>query len=303
RPFIAGGITVEGQSGKNITVSAGSRINGTVSWQNNLTEPVSDVQIVLRFTGPALDPDSIQGQGGFFQSAEDSIVWSKDENSELESVAPGASGTFQFSFLTRSPGEGGVLITNPIIDLNLTVRAVRETGGQDVVLSAASSKVTVASALSLSTQTLHFSGPFTNSGPMPPRAESSTTYTVLWTVKNSANAVGNGLVSATLPVYVDFIAAEAGSGVTYDEGSRTVTWNLGEVKAGAGYTLPARTGAFQVEIEPSTSQVGQSPALTSAPVLTGQDRFAGVNLEASGEPATTKLIGDTESGMDVVAPK
>lgn len=303
RPFIAGGITVEGQSGKDIAVSAGSRINGTVSWQNNLSQPVSGVEITLSLEGPALDEDSIQGPQGFFKSSDNSIIWSKDENSELETVAPGANGTFSFSFMTHEPGEGGVLITNPTINLNLTVRAVREAGAPEIILSAASTKVTVASALSLSTQTLHFSGPFNNSGPMPPRAEDETTYTVQWTVRNSANAVGNGQIIATLPTYVRFVAAEAGSGVTYNEGSRTVTWSLGEVKAGAGYTIPARTGAFQVEIEPSESQIGQSPALTSAPKLTGQDRFAGVNLSAEGDAATTKLVGDTQSGMDVVTPK
>ena len=303
RPFIAGNITVEGKSGSNIAVAAGSRISGTVSWQNNLSDSVSDVEVTLTLAGPSLDEDSIQGQGAFFQSVNNSLVWSKDDNSELESVASGANGTFQFSFLTRSPGEGGVLITNPTIDLNLTVRAVREAGEPETILSAASTKVTVASALSLSTEVLHFSGPFTNFGPMPPQAEQETTYTVRWTVRNSANAVGNGQVVATLPTYVRFVAAEAGSGISYNEGSRTVTWSLGEIKAGAGYTSSPRTGAFQVELLPSESQVGQSPALSSTPELTGQDRFANVNLSATGGAATTKLIGDTQSGVDVVAPK
>jgi hypothetical protein len=141
---------------------------------------------------------------------------------------------------------------------------------------------------------------------MPPRAETATTYTVVWTVKNSSNAVGNGTVTATLPTtYVKFLSAQSGSGITYNEGSRTVTWVLGDIKAGAGYNLASRTGAFQVEFTPSASQIGQAPALTSAPALSGQDRFAGVNLSAEGEPATTKLVGDSsfESGMDIVAPK
>ena len=124
-----------------------------------------------------------------------------------------------------------------------------------------------------------------------------------WTVRNSANAVGNAQVTATLPTYVKFRSAEAGSGISYNEGSRTVSWSLGDVKAGAGYTAAARTGAFQVEILPSESQVGTSPALTSPPELTGQDRFAGVNLSAVGDAATTKRVGDTGSdGMDTIAP-
>ena len=140
---------------------------------------------------------------------------------------------------------------------------------------------------------------------MPPRAETPTTYTVLWTVKNSSNTVGNGLVSATLPTYVKFVSAQAGSGITYNEGSRTITWNLGDIKAGTGYTTASRTGAFQLELTPSGSQAGQAPALTSAPILNGVDRFAQVQLGAQGEAATTKLVGDSgfQNGMDVVAPK
>ncbi len=306
RPFIGGAIAVEGQSGKTITVSSGSKVNGIVSWQNNLPEAASDVELVLSFKGPALEKDSIQGQGGFYQSSDASIIWSKDQNPSLASVAPGATGEFQFSFDTKSPGAGGTLITNPTIDLNLTVRAVRPASGvPETIGSAAVAKVTVASALSLGVQSLHFSGPFQNSGPMPPRAESPTTYTIVWAVKNSSNTVGNGLVSATLPTYVKFLGAQAGSGISYNEGSRTVSWSLGDIKAGVGYTLASRTAAFQVELMPSVSQVGQAPSLTSAPLLTGQDRFAQVQLSAEGQVPTTKLVGDNgfQNGMDVVAPK
>jgi hypothetical protein len=306
RPFISGTIAIGGQSGKTITISPGANVNGTVAWQNNFSEPVTDVEFVLSFKGPALELGSIQGQNGFFQSADNSIVWSKDQNSSLASVAPGATGTFSFSFATKSPGAGGTLITNPTIEFNLAVRAVRPSSGSpEVIASAATARASFASALSLSTQVLHFTGPFGNTGPMPPRAETPTTYTVMWTVKNSSNTVGNGLVSATLPTYVKFVSAQAGSGITYNEGSRTITWNLGDIKAGTGYTTASRTGAFQLELTPSGSQAGQVPVLTSAPILNGVDRFAQVQLGAQGEAATTKLIGDSgfQSGMDVVVPK
>lgn len=305
RPFIGASIAIAGQTGKTVPVSPASVVSGTVTWQNNFADPVTDVELSLAFSGPAIVPGSILGSGGFYQSSNNSVIWSKDQNSNLETVAPGSTGSFQFSFKTKEPGEGGTLITNPTIDMTLSVRAVRASGAIEVINSAATARASIASALTLGTEVLHFSGPFSNTGPMPPRVESKTTYTVRWTVKNSSNAVANGVVKASLPQYVRFVAAQSGSGITYNEGSRTVTWSLGDIKAGTGYTGTARSGAFQVEIEPSTSQVGQTPVLVNSATLSGQDRFAQVQLGAQSEVATINLVGDSQgdSGMDIVAPK
>jgi len=306
RPFIGGTIAIGGQSGKAITLSPGARISGTVKWQNNFSEPVTNVELSLYFNGPAIEPGSIEGIDGFFQSSNNSIVWTKDESSELESIAPGSSGTFQFSFKTKETGAGGTLITNPVIDMNLSVRAVRPSSGvPEIIDSAATARASVASALSLSTQVQHFSGPFSNKGPMPPQVERATTYSVIWTVKNSSNAVANGVVSATLPPYVRFVTAQEGGAVTHNQGSRTVTWNLGDIKAGTGYTTGARSVAFQIELTPSLSQLGDVPVLVNAATLSGQDRFAQVQLGAQTEVATTNLVGDSgfQDGMDIVKPK
>ena len=166
-------------------------------------------------------------------------------------------------------------------------------------------QVTVASKVKLTAQALHFSGAFANTGPMPPVAEQKTSYTVLWTASNSSNTIGNASVAAVLPPNVTFIAAQNGSGITYNAGSRTVTWDLGDLKAGVGYSSTARTGAFQVALLPSAPQVGLSPALTGAATLTGQDRFAQVTVSATAEAPTTALQGDTgfQIGMGAVAPK
>jgi hypothetical protein len=173
------------------------------------------------------------------------------------------------------------------------------------IASAASLNVQLASAASITAQTFHFSGPFTNMGPMPPRAETATTYTVMWTVKNASNALANTVVSATLPPYINFMSAVSGEGVTYDAASRTVRWPIGELKAGVGYTASSRQAAFQVTLIPSSSQVGQAPQLTGVTTLSGQDRFAQVNVTSQSPAPTTKITGESgfTSGMDIVAPK
>ncbi len=304
RPFITGDIAVDGQTGDKISAAAGKNLQGAIHWQNNLSEEVRDVQIKLKFSGPVLDRSTISAGSGFYQSSDNTVTWTSSQDPSLAVVAPGGTGTLQFSFATLPPGTGGVVYQNPVVDLNLTVSAVRpgQTGVPETVTSAAHKQITLASATTLTAQALHFTGMFSNSGPMPPRADMPTTYTIVWTVKNSSNAVANAGVSTVLPPYVQFIQGQ--SGVTYDSGSRAVTWSLGDVSAGVGYTTAARQAAFQVSLNASGSQVGFTPMLTGASALQGTDRFAQTTVSASAEAPTTKLTeAGFAAGMDTVAPK
>lgn len=306
RPFITGSIAVDGKTGAKISAQGGKPLIGTITWQNNLSESVSDVQVKLKITGPALDRTSISSASGFYQTNDSTITWTSAQDPSLASVPPGGSGTLQFTFSTLPPGTGGVVYTNPTIDLSLTVGGVRIGQGNvpDQVTSAAYTQVTLASAVALSARALHFTGEFQNDGPMPPRAESSTKYTIEWTAKNSSNTVAGATASAVLPPYVSFVAGASGSGITYDAGSRTVKWDIGELKAGVGYSSSARTASFQVVFSPSATQVGLTPALTGTTALSGTDRFAQVSVSATAEAPTIRIIeSGFQTGMDIVAPK
>ncbi len=306
RPFIASSIAVDGNTSKTISAPAGKTLQGTVTWQNNLSEAISDVEIALSFDGPMLDTGSVFAQNGFYQSGNKTITWTKTQDPDLARVSPEGGGTLFFSFATLSPGSGGTVFTNPTVDLQLTVRGKRQSEGSapQSVGSAASTQVVLTSALSLTAQALHFTGSFSNTGPMPPKAESQTSYTIVWTVGNSSNAIAQATVATILPPYVEFVAAAPGSGITYDKGSRTVRWALGDLPAGIGYSLPSREGAFQVVFTPSSSQVGQAPELTGGAILSGQDRFAQAPVQASATGPTIQLKEKGfSSGMGVVDSK
>jgi hypothetical protein len=302
KPFIAGTIALDGKTGDTVTVEAGKSLQGTIEWANNLQEAVSNLELSLTLEGPALDKTSINAPNGFYQSNTNSIVWSSSGDGSLSSVAPGATGSFQFSFATLPPGANGTLITNPTITLTLHVQGTRQGQGgtSNPVASAATMKVTLASALSITSESFHNTGPFENSGPIPPHAETDTTYTITWTIKNSANTVANTIAQTVLPPYVKFVSAQDGSGITYDAASRTVKWALGDVKAGAGFTAPSRQASFQVTLTPSTSQVGKTPDLTGSTQVSGQDRFAQVTVGASAPAPTTHT---SDGALDTVVSK
>lgn len=287
RPFISAALTVAGKTGSSVSVSPGQNIQGTIAWKNNLADSVSNIEVELKLSGPVLDPASVQSPNGFYQSSDNTITWTSAQDPTLAQVAPGASGTLTFSFATLAPGTGGVVYTNPKVTLTLNVKGTRGTDQAPESISAlTTTDVVLGSMLSLDAQSLYGQGPYQNSGPTPPRVEQPTTYTVQWTVKNSSNAIANANVSAVLPTYVTYQTGQ--TGVTYDAPTRTVRWDMGELKAGTGYTTGARTAAFQVTLNPSVSQAGQAPTLTGAAVLSGTDRFAQLQVSAQAQPPTTQ---------------
>ena len=306
RPFITGSISVDSKTGEKISVAAGKTLQGTVTWQNNLADSVGNVELRLHLAGPVIDTASIKSSSGFYQSGDSTIVWTSAQDPSLALVPPGGTGTLSFSFATLVPGAGGTVYQNPTVDLSLSVRGTRsgESGVPEEVTSSAKTQVVLSSAVSLAATALHNTGSFNNPGILPPRAESTTSYAILWSIRNSSNAIGNASVSVVLPSYVSFVAAAGGTNIVYDSASRTVRWTIGDITAGAGYTSAALQGTFQVALTPSSSQVGEVPALTGTAVLAGTDRFAQVGISASAEAPTTRLSEPGfVNGMEVVAPR
>lgn len=286
RPFLGGTLAVEGQSGKSISATAGKLLQGTISLQNNLSEAISDVEVTLEFEGPALDKSSVSPGSGFYQSNNSRVIWTKSQDPLLASIAPGGTGQLTFSFASLLPGSGGVVYTNPVIALTVRTKGTRQgSEGQPQITSTSVTSVNFASAANLSVVT-------TRSGGLhPPRAESSSTYVLQWSVKNSSNALANASVSTVLPPYASFVAGQAGAGITYDSASRTVRWSIGDIKAGVGYSEAPLSTSFQVAIVPSETQVGSAPTLTGTALFQATDRFAQVQVSSSAAaPATLDSV-------------
>jgi hypothetical protein len=67
--------------------------------------------------------------------------------------------------------------------------------------------------------------------------------------------------------------------VRYDDVRGIVTWNVGEVAAGAGVVGPAKQVAFQVALVPSLGQVGIVPDLLLESTLSGIDNYTETKIE------------------------
>lgn len=292
RPFISASLALDGSTADNYVGHAGKTIRGDITWVNNLPTRVFDGEIEISFDGKVLDRHSITSDTGFYRSVDDKIIWTRETERNLASIDAGQSGRvgFAFSPLELAPGS---VFHNPEIDIEVTISGKRLSGSgvPETIVSSLSRKVKVASNLHLSSKSLHFSGPFQNTGPMPPVVEQETTYTVVLSVVNTSNEIANGYVTAELPSYVEWVGSVTPSNeeVMFNPVGGLVTWNLEEVSSGTGSIVPKREIAFQVRLLPSISHIGDKPTLLYEQTVKGYDRFVQRNIESVSKVVNTTV--------------
>ena len=297
KPFVGVSLALDGNTDDTYSVQPGKNIRADITWTNNLPAKVSNAKILVTLTGPTLDKNSVQAENGFYKSADNSIVWDQTTNSALATLQAGDTGRVSFSFASLLPQIGSFdIFKNGEITITVSVQGNRteDTQVPETLVSGVVKKVRVNSELALSPRILHSAGPFVNTGPIPPKAEKATTYTVVWTVTNNINDMRDVKVTGTLPPYVQWLSAVSPSSenVTFNQTGGEIVWNLGEVPAGAGYSSPVRQVSFQVSLLPSVSQVGASPIIMNEMKIEGIDRFTNTSLSLTKPAMTTRLTTD-----------
>jgi hypothetical protein len=309
RSFIGIELLLNGKSTKDISVPFGTRVEGTVNWRNNIDARIEDAEIDVKLSGAALNRTSVvAGTGGFYRSGDDTIVWDSRGNTALALLESGAQGVVSFFFRPLPPVSGTQTLQNPTITAEVTVRGKRvsESGVPEEVKSVIIESVRVSSEVQFASRAVYYVGPFANSGPIPPRVETETTYTLIWSIVNTSNTINNTEVRAVLPVYVKWYGAVSPENeqIVYNPRTNEVVWSPGTIAAGTGIGKPPREVAFQVVLTPSLSQVKLAPSLITNTILNATDAFTGVPIHQEKPNATTMLSTDPKAAQesDVVVP-
>lgn len=295
RPFLSVDAHIDGSDKERVVVDVGDRVPVEIFWANNLSSRITDVSIEAHLEGSGFDKSSVQVAGGFYKSSDNRIIWNGESTKDLASIDAGVSGTVSFAFIPATT-KAGVQITNPNARMNINIRGrrVNEQGATDDVSSVITRDIVVNSDLRLAPRTLYYSGPFQNTGSMPPRADTKTSYTIVWTVTNTSNDVGGVTVRGVLPPYVSWMGKidPPTASVSYDEKTGAILWRTGDVDAGAGFSRGAPEVAFQVVLASSLSHIGKSPELMTSITFSGIDQFTGTALTGTRAPLTTNLSTD-----------
>jgi hypothetical protein len=304
KPFLGLDLVFDGIHG-DLSAVPGRSIRTELIWTNNSASKITNAKIVAKLSGTALDKNSVVSTDGYYDSSANTITWQAGRTSSLDTIAPGDSDRVSFSFrsITASPGES---LLNPVITVSVSAEGSRtdDTGAPANITAAATQSVKLVSNLALAARLLRTQGPIVNSGPVPPRVDQETTYTVLWTITNTSNVITGAKVEATLPPYVKWTGAftPTDSNITYDPASGNVTWLAGDISQNANIGTGAKQVAFQVSLMPSANQIGSAPMVVGSATLTGTDVFTGASLQNTASLLSTRTATDLlfKAGDEIV---
>lgn len=307
KPFISVNVSLDNDSGTGeYNAQFNSPVRIQVEWFNNLPTSVIDSEIHVKLSGSAYDKASVSPDQGYFQSVNNEIVWNKVTTPGLASIDAGGGGKVTFTVTPRDLGNPSRPIQNPDLSLSVSVQGKRnsETNVPEAIASSATRHIRVASTVALSGRVVRSSGPFVNTGTVPPASEKATTYTIFWTVYNASNNVSNAQVKAKLPPYVKWVNAvnPTTEDVTYNSVDGQITWNIGNLRPYTGSGAQKKEVAFQVSFEPGVDQIGKAPQLVGSVVLNAIDDFTGITLTSIQDELNTRYSTDPvfKDGDEVV---
>lgn len=301
--FLDAKIVVDRKTGNRIIIPAAKKTQVSIEWKNTLPVQLQNVKLQAEISGNAYTSSNISNTDGFYDSNSNMITWDPVKNSILKVINPGQQNTFKFNIepipLASSDGR---IITQPVVDIILRASGTDGVGKVQSAEVIASVQLVVNSDVRLDLKTQHTGGPFTNIGPIPPVVGQKTEYTLTWQITNSSNNLNDAMVTTRLPSYIDWlgITTPAGEKMTYNESTRELVWNLGQVTAGAGFTKKLREVSFKIAITPSMSQKNQAPQLTESLVFGAEDTYTNGPIRVVRDPHTTRLLNDVELDRGLV---
>jgi len=294
KPFIGLNVFIEGKDG-NFASHGGDQISTRLTVRNNLPSRLFDTSVEVSFRGGAFNELSVMTNSGFFQSFNDTILWDKRSVPELSDMDPGFEKDLSFRlspFLYSNVAKG----TKPEIEMIIKAKGERilESGSVEEIFATETRKIVLITDLSLSSKVVRSIGNIENSGPIPPKADVPTTYTIIWSISNSFNQASNVEVRATLPSYIKWTNLKNPQSeiFSFNQVTNEVVWNVGSVLPNTGFDSSKKEIYFQLEFLPSSSQIGQTPVLLGEASLSGFDKVVGLKIESKVPAVTTKFFED-----------
>lgn len=283
------------------SATAGQTLKYRIKYRNTTDVAIGPVFITVKIDGRAVDLASVQGASGFFSSSDSLITWNSASLPALESLAPQAEGTVDFSLRVKErlpinnfSDKNFVVTTTAKIDSFNTPLALSGTqlAGQNQLAVKVNSRVVLSMKGYYSDQLIP------NSGPLPLKVGQKTTYTIYWQVLNTSNDVSDITVKAYLPSYVRWEGSffPKDEDIKYDAASGQVIWRIGKLSSSVGILSPVRQVAFQVGVIPSLGQVGSVIVVVQPGDFSGQDDFTGARLSVEADELKSDMPDDPTVG-------
>ena len=267
---IAISISLDGNASESLVADAGDDLTGRLTWKNNLDSQIFDAEISIQLSGIAYDEERISAGRGFYNASTKTITFNRDTNSELKVLEPEERGTVTFSIPIKT-NQNLAGSRNPALHLVGSIFGSEVgSGAPSIVSNKTERDVKVSTSLSLQSSLTRTTGSFINTGPWPPQAGVSSTYTLTLVAGNTTNTTANTAVRFVLPSYVTYAETRVpfSAAVNYDSRTGEISWNIGEIA-----THSTKTLVLQVILTPLASQVGNKIQIIGQQTFEGFDRF------------------------------
>jgi hypothetical protein len=277
-------------------------LNYVLTYTNNSNVAFESVNISAALTGQMYDFRSLQTNGAF-NSQSDVISWNAANTPQLSSLAPGQSGSVNFTIDTLSAFPP-TLVREGYKNYTVAVAAQAQSptvppntaGANTTSATTLTSKVGGEIALTANGYTKETATKIENIGPYPPKVNQPTEYTIHWNLANYSTDAQNITVSAYLQSGTTFTgmatSTVASSTFSYSAGTGLITWTIPFIPATAGVIGAPIQEVFQVSDTPAINQVGQAVTLVGPTTLNATDEWTNSAVSATAAPVTTRLPND-----------
>ena len=155
-------------------------------------------------------------------------------------------------------------------------------------------EVKINSQLTLQNRAFWQGGGFPGQGPLPPEVGKRTFFTISWQLANFANDVDGVTVVTKLPPNIRWegVISPAAAKVSFVPETSEIKWDVGRVRASAGFLRPAQSVAFRISVIPSASDVAKIIQLTTEAKARGTDTFTQKTLESQTDSRDTGTLSD-----------
>jgi len=287
---------------ENPSVDAGKTIEYNIKFQNNFDTPLQDLYLTAKLEGVMFQLNTLK-TNGYFDVNTNTITWGPREIPALKVLNPKQVGSASFEiglksifpilsfndkeFFVKVSFNIGTKIVPPLIGVKEISQSV------DVITKINTNLILLVKGFYRE----NFSS-IQNFGPIPPRVGQTTTFTLHWQIINVSNDIEDLIITSTLPTGVKWMNAYNATfkreGISYDETTKKITWNVGRVPAttGLAYGLPVYEAVFQVAINPGPQQVGQGLRLLDESIARAKDSYTGIELEVKAPAKFTTSLDD-----------
>lgn len=302
--FITLDFSLNGFLGEKISFKNGSQVESIIAWKNNLNEKIYNMSVKLKITGLALDKNSIKVEGGFYDSYTNTIVFDKQYNDNFSIIKPADSGLLKFKFnIYPQVSKPQISFSNSIVKIETAVTGSLIDGDatRSETLFSGNKDIKITSDLNLLSRAFRTIGPFENTGPIPPKVDNKTTYTITWTATNSFNNLKDVKVRSFLSSNVGWIGNidPENKRVDFNADTGEIIWNIGDMRIDTGDKNPAETVSFQIFVIPSASQIGKEINLLEKTIASGIDVFSDEEITISKPVINTNIISDPSYFKDI----